>query len=86
MFGVLFAERAVLGHYQSVGIVALVLVAIVVSVLALGTFKSDFNTKNKSCQHFFADFEIIFRRKTFNNLYIRYMPLYIVYALRRVAD
>ena len=35
MFGVLFAERAVLGHYQSVGIVALVLVAIVVSVLSV---------------------------------------------------
>ena len=40
MLGMLFAERAVLGHRKPVGVVTLVLVAVVVAVLALRTFKS----------------------------------------------
>ncbi len=39
MLRMLFAERAVLGNSQPVGIVALILVAIVITMLALGTFK-----------------------------------------------
>ena len=43
MFGMLFAERTVLGHNQSVGIVTLILVAVVISVLAFGALESDFS-------------------------------------------
>ena len=39
MLCMLFAEGAVLGNSQPVGIVALILVAIVITMLALGTFK-----------------------------------------------
>ena len=44
MLGVLFAERAVFGHRQSVGVVTLVFVTVVVEMLALGTFDSDFGS------------------------------------------
>ena len=43
MFGVLFAEGAVLGHNEPIGVVTLILVAVVVSVLAFGTFERDFS-------------------------------------------
>ena len=42
MVGMLFAERAVLGNGKPVRIVALILVAVVVSALALGAFEGDF--------------------------------------------
>ena len=44
MLGVLFAERAVLGNGDPVGIVALVLEAVVIPVLALGAFKGYFGS------------------------------------------
>ena len=43
MLGVLLAERAVFGNGKPVGIVALVLVAVVISVLTFGAFESDFS-------------------------------------------
>ena len=43
MLGVLFAERAVLGHGKPVGVVTLILVAVVISVLAFGAFERDFS-------------------------------------------
>ena len=43
MLGVLFAERAVLGHGKPVGVVTFVLVAVVISVLAFGAFERDFS-------------------------------------------
>lgn len=39
MLGMLFAERAIFGNCQPVGVVALVFVTVVVTVLALGAFK-----------------------------------------------
>ena len=42
MLGVLFAERAILGHRKPVGVVTLVFIAVVIAVLALGTFKGYF--------------------------------------------
>ena len=44
MLGVLFAERAVFGHLHSVVVVPLVFVTVVVAMLALGTFESDFGS------------------------------------------
>ena len=44
--GVLSAESAVLLHFETVGIVLLVLHGIVVSLLALGASQSDFNAHN----------------------------------------
>ena len=38
VFGVLFAERAVLGHGKPVGVITLVLETVVIPVLALGAF------------------------------------------------
>ena len=43
MLGVLLAERAVFGNGKPVGIVALILVAVVISVLTFGAFESDFS-------------------------------------------
>lgn len=43
MFGVLFAERAVLGNGKPVGVVTLILIAVVISVFAFGALKSDFS-------------------------------------------
>ena len=40
MLGMLFAERAVLGNNEPVRVVTLILVAVVISVLAFGAFKS----------------------------------------------
>jgi len=44
MLGVLFAEGAILRHSKSVGVVALILITIVISVLAFRTFKRDFGS------------------------------------------
>ena len=41
MLRVLFAERAILGNSKPVRIVALVLVAVVISALALGAFEGN---------------------------------------------
>ena len=48
---VLLAERAVFGHYQSVGIVLLVLNAVIVSMFAFGTFKSNFGSCRFGCHN-----------------------------------
>ena len=42
MFGMLFAERTVFGNGKPVRIVTLILVAVVISALALGAFEGDF--------------------------------------------
>jgi hypothetical protein len=44
--GVLSAESAVLLHFETVGVILLVLHGIVVSLLALGASQSDFNAHN----------------------------------------
>jgi hypothetical protein len=51
MFRVLFAERAVLGHYKSVGIVLFVFNAVIVSMLAFGTFESNFGSCRFDCHN-----------------------------------
>ena len=43
MSGVLSAESAVLLHFETVGVILLVLHGVVVSLLALGASQSDFN-------------------------------------------
>ncbi len=43
MLGVLFAERAVLGNGKPVGVVTLILVAVVISAFAFGTFEGYFS-------------------------------------------
>jgi hypothetical protein len=43
VLSVLLAERAVLGYNESVGVVALVLVAVIVSVLTFGALKCYFS-------------------------------------------
>ena len=47
MNGVLSAESAVLLHFETVGIVLLVLHCVVVSLLALGASQSDFNAHKR---------------------------------------
>ena len=47
MSGVLSAESAVLLHFETVGIVLLVLHGVVVSLLALGASQSDFNAHKR---------------------------------------
>jgi hypothetical protein len=47
----LFAERAVLGNHKSVGIVLLVFDAVIVSMLAFGTFKSNFGSCRFDCHN-----------------------------------
>ena len=44
MFRMLFAERAVFGQNESIRVVLLVLNAVIVSMLAFGTFKGDFRS------------------------------------------
>ena len=44
MFCVLFAERAVFGNSNPVGIVTLILETVVIPVLALGAFKGNFGS------------------------------------------
>ena len=44
MFRVFFAERTVFGNRKPVGVVALILITVVIAVLALGTFESDFRS------------------------------------------
>ena len=39
MHGVLFADRAIFAEFETIGIVTFILVAIVISVFALGAFK-----------------------------------------------
>ena len=51
MFGVLLAERAVLGKNQSVRIVLFVLNTVVVSMLAFRTFKRDFRSSGFNCHN-----------------------------------
>ena len=51
MFRMLFAERAVLGNHKSVGIVLLVFDAVIVSMLAFGTFKSNFGSCRFDCHN-----------------------------------
>ena len=46
---VLFAERAVFGKSQSVGIVLLVLNTVVISMLAFGAFKRNFVSSRFGC-------------------------------------
>ena len=43
MLGMLFAEGAVFGNGEPVGVVTLILIAVVIPVLTFGTFKSDFS-------------------------------------------
>ncbi len=45
MLGMFFAERAILGKRNPVGIVALIFIAVVISVLALGAFQSYFSPR-----------------------------------------
>ena len=49
VFGMLLAERAVLGKNKSVGIVLFVFDAVIVSMLAFGTFKRDFGSCRFGC-------------------------------------
>jgi hypothetical protein len=49
VFGVLLAERTILGKNESVGIVLLVLNRIVISMLAFGAFKRDFGSCRFGC-------------------------------------
>ena len=49
MFGMFLAERAVLGKYKSVGIVLFILDAVIVSMLAFGTFERDFGSCRFGC-------------------------------------
>ena len=51
MFGVLFAERAVFGKNQSVGIVLFVLNTVVVSMLAFRALKRDFRSSGFNCHN-----------------------------------
>ena len=51
MFGVLFAERTILGKNESVGIVLLVLNRIIVSVFAFRTFKRNFGSCRFGCHN-----------------------------------
>ena len=51
VFSVLLAERAVLAHYKSVGIVLLVLNAVIVSMLAFGAFKRNFGSCRFGCHN-----------------------------------
>ena len=44
--GVLLAESAILLHFETVGVILLVLHGVVVSLLALGASQSDFNAHN----------------------------------------
>jgi hypothetical protein len=44
--GVLLAESAILLHFETIGIILLVLHGVVVSLLALGASQSDFNAHN----------------------------------------
>lgn len=44
VFGVLFAEGAVFGDGQPVGVVALILVAVVISALAFCAFERNFSS------------------------------------------
>jgi len=44
--GVLSAESAVLLHFETIGVILLVLHGVVVSLLALGASQSDFNAHN----------------------------------------
>ena len=48
MFGVLSAERTVLAHNESIGIVLFVLNAVVISLFAFRTFKRDFRSSGFS--------------------------------------
>lgn len=43
MFSMFFAERAVLGNGKPVGVVALILVAVVISALAFRALESNFS-------------------------------------------
>ncbi len=43
MLGMLFAERTVFGYGKPVGVVTLILIAVVISALAFGTFKRYFS-------------------------------------------
>ena len=49
MLRVLLAERAVLGKNESIRIVLLVLDAVIVSMLAFGTFKRNFGSCRLGC-------------------------------------
>ena len=51
VFGVLLAERAILGKNESVRIVFLVLNRIIISVLAFGTFERDFSSCRLGCHN-----------------------------------
>jgi hypothetical protein len=51
VFGVLFAERTVFAHNESVGIVLLVLNAVIVSMLAFGAFKRNFGSCRFGCHN-----------------------------------
>jgi hypothetical protein len=51
VLSVLFAERAILAHNESIGIVLLVLHRIVVSALTFSTFKSDFSSCRLGCHN-----------------------------------
>ena len=51
MFRVLLAERAIFAHYQSVRIVLFVLDAVIVSMLAFGTFKRNFGSCRLGCHN-----------------------------------
>ena len=52
MLGVLFAERAVLGKSEPVRIVALIFIAVVIAMLALGAFEINLRSDLRLCCHF----------------------------------
>ena len=49
MLGMLFAERTVFGYGKPVGVVTLVLEAVVIPVLALGTLERNFHSGGFRC-------------------------------------
>jgi len=51
VFRVLFAERAVLGKNESIGIVLLILNAVIVSSFALGALKRNFGSCRFGCHN-----------------------------------
>ena len=49
MDGVLFAGRAILLEFKTIGIVALILEAVVIPVFALGALKGDLQSRGFDC-------------------------------------
>jgi hypothetical protein len=60
--GVLSAESAVLLHFETVGVILLVLHGIVVSLLALGASQSDFNAHNGTSLKFASLYHPVYEK------------------------